>query len=110
MSKRRNKRIEEVLKEELSKIIHKEANLMPEVLITLTKIEVASDIKTAKVWISVFPEKDRAKAMQQLQKQLPYFQYLLVKKMNMKWVPSIRLVDDISEEEAEKIEVLIQNQ
>lgn len=109
MSERRNKRIEEILKEELSKIIHKEADIGPCILATLTKVQISGDTKTAKIWISILPEKERKKIMGELKRQLPYFQYLLVKKMNMKWVPEISLVSDNTEEEAGKIEDLIKS-
>lgn len=109
MKELRNKRIERILQEELSKIMQKESNISPEILATLTKFEISSDAKTAKAWISILPEKERQKTMAELRKQLPYFQYLLVKKMNMKWVPAVFFTDDFTEEEASKIEDLIRS-
>lgn len=110
MNIRRNKRIEEVLKEELAKIIYKEADIDPNILTTITKTEVSSDAKEAKIWVSIMPEIRRKEAMEKLNRQLPFFQHLLVKKMKIKWVPTIILVDDMTEEEAEKIEKIISKQ
>lgn len=107
MSERRNRRIEEVLKEEFSKILYKKADVSPEFLVTLTKVEISPDAREAKVWISVMPEQRRQEVMAKLNQQLPFFQHLLVKAMKMKWVPTVALYEDKTEEKAEKIESII---
>lgn len=110
MGERRNKRIEEVLKEELSKIIYENSDISRDILITLTDIEVSACLKEAKAWISVMPEARRKEVMGILRKRLPYFQSLLIKKVKMKWVPAIVFVDDTTEEEADRIEKIINEQ
>ncbi len=107
MESRKDKRAEGILKEEFSKIIHKELDLEPGTLVTLTKLTVSNKLQSAKIWISVLPENRRREIMSQLKKRLPYFQHLLVKKMNMRWVPEIILEEDFSGERVAKIENII---
>jgi len=107
METRKGKRIEEVLKEELSKIIYKELDLESGILVTLTKLTVSNNQQSAKAWISVLPEDRRGGVMTQLKKRLPYLQHLLVKKMSMRWVPDVVFVDDISGERVASIENVI---
>jgi len=107
MENRKDKRAEEVLKEELSKIIYKELDLESGILVTLTKLTVSNNLQSAKVWISVLPEDRRSGVMCHLKKRLPYFQHLLVKKMNMRWVPEIIWVEDVSGERVAEIDNII---
>jgi len=111
MESRKDKRAEGVLKEELSKIIYKELDVEPGILVTLTKLTVSNKLQSAKVWISVLPENKRGGVMSQLKKRLPYFQHLLIKKMNMSWVPDVIFVEDVSGERVAEIEnVIAENQ
>ncbi len=111
MESRKDKRAEGVLKEELSKIIYKELDLESGILVTLTKLNVSNNLQSAKVWVSVLPENRRGGVMAQLKKRLPYFQHLLVKKMNIRWVPEIIWVEDVSGERVAEMEnVIAENQ
>jgi len=108
MDERKNKRTEEILKEEFSKIIYREMDINPGVLVTLTKITLSSDLRSAKAWISILPENSSIETIKKLRKRMPFFQYLLIKKMGVKWVPEINLIEDTTEQKAAVIENLIE--
>ena len=55
MKERRILKINELLKRTLSEIIEKEIGRESGTLLTLTRTEVSDDLKTARVWLSIFP-------------------------------------------------------
>jgi ribosome-binding factor A len=54
---RRQERVNDLMQEELSRIILEDLEVEPGVLVTVTKVEVATDMITVRVHISVFPKK-----------------------------------------------------
>jgi len=102
MSKRINK-INQLLQQELAKLIQRE---MQGQLVTVTAVETALDLKTSKVWISVYLQ-DGNEIVKQLKTKAPYFQSYLGKKLVIKNIPKLSFHLDKSQQHVDKIEKLL---
>jgi len=100
-------RINELIKETLAEIIQKEADIPLGVFVTVSRVDTSKDLRYARVFVSVFPEKHFRKILEHLAKRVYSLQGLLNKRLQMKPLPRIRFVADKTEVEADKIEKLL---
>lgn len=107
MSKRIDK-VNELIKRELSQIILREANFPKEILVTLTRVETTSDLKEAKVFVSVLPENQDQKIFQILNNQVFNLQQKLNKRLEMKQIPKIKFCQEKEVKKAARIEELLE--
>ena len=64
-------------------------------------VEVAPDLKTCKVWITVMgDDEDRARTMEGLKSATGYIRSTLAKELNMRYTPELRFILDDSIEYA----------
>ena len=64
-------------------------------------VEVAPDLKTCKVWVTVMgDEEDRARTLEGLKSAAGYVRSTLAKELNMRYTPEIRFIMDDSIEYA----------
>jgi len=103
MSRRLDK-VNQLLLEQLAKLIQEEFSGQ---LVTVTNVETAADLKSAKVWISVYNQ-DEEEILSQLAKKAPYFQGYLGKKLFIKNIPKLSFFIDKSLERVAKIEELLE--
>jgi len=75
--------------------------------VTVARVDTTRDLRYARVFVSVFPEKKFGKTMEFLRKRLYLIQGSLNKKLHMKPLPRIEFVADKTEAEADKIEKLL---
>ncbi len=106
MSSRIN-RVNELIKTSIAEIISREIELPPGVFATVTKVDTSRDLRYARVFVSVFPEKKFGKMMELLKKKVFLIQGILNKKLHMKPLPRIEFVGDRTEAEADIIEKLL---
>ncbi len=106
MSSRLNK-VNELIRTTIAEIIAREIELPPGSFVTVVKVDTTRDLRYARVFVSVFPEKKFGKTMEFLRKRLYLMQGALNKKLHMKPLPRIELVADKTEAEADKIERLL---
>lgn len=100
-------RINELIKETLAKIISEEVDFSSGVFATVTKVDTSRDLRYARVFLSVYPEKRFGDTFKLLKKKVYILQGRLNKKLNMKPLPRIEFVSDRTEAEADKIEKLL---
>jgi ribosome-binding factor A len=100
-------RVNELIKDTLAKIIHEEADLSPGVFLTVVKVDTSKDLRYARVFVSVFPEKHFGKTLEHLAKKAYFLQGHLNRQLHMKPLPRIEFVADKTEVEADKIEKLL---
>lgn len=106
MSSRIN-RVNELIRTAIAEIISREIDLPPGVFATVVKVDTSRDLRYARVFVSVFPEKKFGKTMEFLRKKVYSVQGLLNKQLHMKPLPRIEFVADFTEVEADKIEKLL---
>ena len=88
---KRIKRLNQLLRKQLGKILLKEGNFPKDCLVTLTRVETTVDLREAKAWISVLPENKTTQIMNILRNNIYHFQQKLNKLLRLKTVPRIKL-------------------
>lgn len=86
----RNVKIASLIEEELSKILAHDF-FVEGALVTVTGVEVSKDLLHAKVGLGIIPKAKEAEAFLALRKLLPKLQHQLLKKLNIKPMPHLRL-------------------
>lgn len=105
--KNRLARVNELLKEELSKLIVQEVDIERDILITITNIDTSPDLRYAKVLISVLPDSRAGSALKILSKSIYHLQKELDKRLSMRPVPKIRFEIDAGGKRYSAIEDII---
>jgi len=103
--KHRVERVNNLIREELSKIIAKELEFPA--LVTLTGVSVSDNFAQAVVGFSVLPSDKSDEILKILNKNLRHLQYLLMKKINIKPMPRISFEIDRGLEKAAEVEKLL---
>ena len=107
MSKR-IQRLNELIKEELGKILLKEEDFPKGVLVTITRVETLADLSEAKVWVSVLPENQAERIIGKLNKRIYFLQQKINKILRMRIVPKIRFQIETKTKEAARIEEILE--
>lgn len=102
----RIQRVNELLKQEISKLILREIDFAG-ALITVTEVKTSADLGQTKVKISVMPIKKGEQVLRIIEKKIFHLQQIINKKLNMKRVPKIRFVIDQAEIKAQRIEEIL---
>ncbi len=103
----RIKKLNDLLRDEVGKILVKELEFN-DVLVTVVRADISPTLEHATIWISVFPDPKREKVLQKINQQIYRLQQILNKRLAMHPVPKIRFEIDKTEEEAARIEKLIE--
>ncbi len=104
----RIKKLNDLLRDEVGKILQSELRLADEVLVTVMSARVSPTLEHATILISVIP-KDKAKAvLGTIDKQIYFLQQFLNKRLAMHPVPKIRFEIDHSEERANQIDRILE--
>jgi len=101
-------KVNDLIRDNLSKIIQKELDKKPGVFVSVAKVETTNDLKNAKVFISIFPDGVRLSTFSKLKKLLPSFQKALAESLQMKFTPKISLVLDDTQRKVSQLEKLFQ--
>jgi ribosome-binding factor A len=98
--------INSLLRHELAELINKEG-ILPDGLITLTRVKTSPDLRWAKISVSVIPDNLAGTALRSLAKKSSFFSAVLRKKLKLKYIPKFSWQFDPTEKEAAVIEDLI---
>ena len=99
---RRINRVNQLLQEELAKLIQED---FKENLVTVTVVEAAKDLKTARVWITTFS--NQKKVLGDLEKKAPSYQHILGKKLFIKNTPKLLFHFDRGNEKVARVEKIL---
>ena len=105
----KNRIVSQEVRRELSRLIL-DGVMDPRIapLTTVTDATVAPDLKTAKVYVSVYGDADVKKStMEGLKNAAPYLRSMLAKNLNMRLTPQLFFVLDDSLDYAMKIDAMI---
>ena len=90
MSRQRSERVQEALRQEISKILHDEIKDPRIGFLTITKVELTKDLRHAKVYFSVLGDaKDNSKALQGLNSAKGYIKNMVADRISLRFVPEI---------------------
>ena len=107
MTELRAKRFNELIKEELGKIIFDFLDVKPGILVTITRVDTASDLFSVRVFVSIYPDKEAEEIFYKLNRLVYQIQQILNKKLKVRPVPKIIWKYDKNPEEASKVESIL---
>lgn len=108
MSSRRCERLEESIKQEVSKIILYELKDPRIAFVTITKVDITADLKNAKVHISILgDDTTRKKTLQAIEHATGFIQAKVGAQLQIKYTPVLTFCLDESVQKSLRISKLI---
>lgn len=104
----RIKKINDLLRDEVGKILLTELRIDDGILVTVMGAHVSPTLEHATILISVMPKEKSRVALRKISQQIYFIQQMLNKHLAMHPVPKIRFEIDHSEEQASRIEKILQ--
>ena len=102
----RKERINDLIGEELGRIIEKELEF-PGALVTIVRVQVNKKMDRADIGFSIFPSEKADEALRTLNKEKGNLRNLLREKVKMKFMPQLEFKVDLGNEDAAKVEKLL---
>ncbi len=102
-------KINELIKSHINEIIVKELSLKNGVFVTVSKVDTTRDLRYTRIFVSIFPEKEINYAEKTLTKELYRIQGALNKKLQMRPLPKVQFITDMTESKADVIEKLLKD-
>ncbi len=98
MVTRRQQRLNQLLREELSNLLrHETDDPALSSLISITGVEVSQDLEHAKVFVSIFEEEEQARqTLQRLRRAARFFRRALAERLNLRHTPVLDFQLDTS--------------
>jgi ribosome-binding factor A len=105
---RRPDRLAEAIREEVARFLNEKAK-DPRItgMVTVTAVEVTRDLRTAKVFVSILGDGDRAKTFEGLDSLAGHLRALLGKTLGLRSAPEILFRHDESVARAARIDALL---
>ncbi len=108
MASKRVARLNEQLKRELSELIRTEVRDPRVGVVTVTAVEMASDLGSARVFVRILGDPAEFKAtLEGLDAAAPFLRGLLGRLLHIRRIPELRFREDRSMEHARRIEELL---
>lgn len=104
----RLEKVNELIKQELGKIILENLEFEPGVMVTVLRVETSESLEDAKVWVSIFPEGKRGSTLEILKQRIGELQRLLNRKVALHFVPKITFKIDESTAHIDELDQLFQ--
>ena len=104
----RIKKVNELIKRELSQIILREIEFPKGVLATITRVETSPNLIQAKIYISALPEDKTIDVLKSLSYKIYSIQQLLNKRLKMRPMPKIEILEEKQTKEAGRIEEILE--
>ena len=109
MASHRLERVRELLKRAIGEVIRREIPVGKAGLITVNDVEIAGDLRNARVFISVLGNAEQQKTgLATLQHSRGRIQSLVAKAVVLKYIPHLRFVVDESVERGNRVLQLIE--
>lgn len=104
---KRIQRLNSLIQREISQILLKEFDFSLDLLVTITRAEVSSDLIDCSIWVSVFPEEKREKVLGFLNNKIYLVQQKLNSRLRMRPIPKIKFLEETMVAEAGKVENIL---
>lgn len=107
---RRPERLGEALKIEISEVVGFELNDPRLEMVTVTDVEVASDLRDAKVYVLIRGTQEEVdKALKTLRHAATYVRQQVAMNLDLRHAPHIHFVRDTAEENAARVSEILQD-
>jgi len=108
LSKVRTQRVADQIRQTLAEIVMRELRDPDIGFVTVTGVEVSSDLRYAKAFVSMMGEPAaKAASLAALRKAAPFARKVLGDRIRLRHVPEIRFLEDLTESRAGRIDELI---
>ena len=108
MGQLRVEKVQELMKQEVSKIILQELKDPRIGFVTVTQVEATGDLRSAKIYVSLYgSEKQQEEAWKGLQSCLGYFRTEIAKRIKLRMAPHLSFHKDTSMEYSAHIESIL---
>ena len=104
---RRQKRVGSLIMEALSRLLIEDLQDPSIGLITVTRVEMSSDLKSARVYISAFGEGKKEAILDNLNERKAYLRKSIASKINLKYNPKLNFFLDPTSNYEKRIDELI---
>jgi len=108
MSGYRDKRVGALIKEALSPLLIREFQDAGSGLLTLTRVEMTGDLKTARVYVSVFGPADRTAVLERLAQRAGFLRQAVARRVKLKYTPQLLFALDLGSDHEARIEELLE--
>ncbi len=109
MDSQRQKRISSLIKEELSRLLIEVIQDSSSGLITVTRVEVSKDLKSAYVYLSLFGTQDKDRLLDLLEKRKGFLRKSIASKIKLKYNPMLFFSLDKTFDYEERIEKILKD-
>lgn len=109
MSSHRQDKMESLLRQEISRILSRDF-FYEGALVTITGVATNDALSTAEVGVSIMPDGKKEEILKELKKFQGDFQRQLIKKLNMRFVPTINFVIDDGPANSANVDKLLNSQ
>jgi ribosome-binding factor A len=100
----RTDRIDQLLREEIGAILAKDVQDPRIGFVTVTDVETAPDLSTARVWVSVIGQPDeRDQTMRALQRAMPFVRHELGSRIRLRRIPELQVRGDDSAQRGTRV-------
>ena len=101
----REEKLNTHLQKVLAEFLREELGVSP--LVSVTRVEVARGLRSARVFITVYPEKDAGAVLAVLEKKHGALMRYLTAHTRIKYIPSVSFEIDLGEKNRQRIEELL---
>jgi ribosome-binding factor A len=108
MESRRQKRVESLIQEALSRHLILDLGHMTTDLVTVTRVEITADLKTARVYLSIYGDADKSRILEHLEKRTGHYRKVLASQVKLKYNPMLFFEIDPTPEYEERIDRLLE--
>jgi len=106
---RRQKKIGSLLHEALGRILIQELQSVTTGLVTVTRIDVPADLKSARIYLSLFGPDDPNRVLAHLERRTGYLRKLLASSVKLKYNPMLFFALDPTAEMNDRIDRILQS-
>ncbi len=108
MSKQRKEKLQEQLKQEVSDILQNEIKDPGIGFVTVTSVNLSGDYRHAKIFVSIFDNKEKQEeTMQTLEKATGFIRSEVAKRVKLRHIPELVFIFDESIEHGDHINKLL---
>ncbi|MFH1509924.1 MAG: 30S ribosome-binding factor RbfA [Candidatus Nealsonbacteria bacterium] len=100
--------VNNLIREELSKIIFREVEFPLGALVTLTRVDTTANLIESRVYISIMPQSKEEEIFKLLNRQIYFIQQILNKRLKMRPIPKIIFTPEKETIRAGKVEELLE--
>ncbi len=102
------RKVNSVIKREVSELITKNIDFKPNVFVTISKVDTTNDLRYTRIFVRVFPYMNIDYAMKTLEHERVAIQKILHKQLHLKILPKMSFIHDKTGDDVDEIEQLLQ--